>query len=157
MGEFDRSPTCNQVLSTYDISRVIKFTRLSPFLFFFSFACGESLGTRLATCSVTTVQHESLSMATKEDVLFWYSSVLWRWWFYRTILRLHYTFRSSVHNLQYLRSMWILTWLVVLIQILTWLAVKEIWLFRTACSCKASSLTHLFTSFFHILTSHLSW
>ena len=32
MGEFIRSPTCNQVLSTYDISHVINFTRLSPFL-----------------------------------------------------------------------------------------------------------------------------
>ena len=38
-----RSPTCNQVLFTYDVSHVINFTRLSPF----SFVRGESLGTRL--------------------------------------------------------------------------------------------------------------
>ena len=35
MGEFVRSPTCNQVLSTYDVAHVINFTRLSPFLSIF--------------------------------------------------------------------------------------------------------------------------
>ena len=48
MGEFIRLPTCNYVLSTYDVSHVINFTRLSPFPFDFSFARGESLGMRLA-------------------------------------------------------------------------------------------------------------
>ena len=46
MGEFVPSPTCNQVLSTYDVSHV-KFYQALPFSFHFSFACGESLGTRL--------------------------------------------------------------------------------------------------------------
>ena len=44
MGEFVCSPTCNQVLSTYDVSHVMNFTRLSPFLLF---AHGETLGMRL--------------------------------------------------------------------------------------------------------------
>ena len=39
MGKFIHSPTCNQVLSTYDVSHVINFTRFSPF--HFSFAPGE--------------------------------------------------------------------------------------------------------------------
>ena len=46
MGEFVHLPTCNQVLSTYDVSHMINFTRL-PFPFDFSFERGESLGTRL--------------------------------------------------------------------------------------------------------------
>ena len=35
MGEFIRLPTCNRVLSTYDVSHVINFTRLSLFLSIF--------------------------------------------------------------------------------------------------------------------------
>ena len=37
-----RSPTCNQVLSTYDVSHVINFTRLSPFLSTFSSRVGRA-------------------------------------------------------------------------------------------------------------------
>ena len=42
MGEFIRSPTCNQVLSTYDVSHVINFTRLSPFLSIFCLRVGRA-------------------------------------------------------------------------------------------------------------------
>ena len=36
------SPRCNQVLSTYDVSHMINFTRLFPFLFsFFIYTWGE--------------------------------------------------------------------------------------------------------------------
>ena len=42
---------CNDVLSTYDVSHVINFTRLSPLSFRFSFTRGESLGTRLSEYS----------------------------------------------------------------------------------------------------------
>ena len=42
MGEFVRSPTCNQVLSTYDVSHVINFTRLSPFLLIFCSRAGRA-------------------------------------------------------------------------------------------------------------------
>ena len=35
MGEFIRLPKCNRVLSTYDVSHVINFTRLSLFLSIF--------------------------------------------------------------------------------------------------------------------------
>ena len=42
MGKFIHLSTCNQVLSTYDVSHVINFTRLSPFLSIFVHAQGES-------------------------------------------------------------------------------------------------------------------
>ena len=42
MGEFIRSPTCNQVLSTYNISHMINFTRLSLFLSIFCLRTGRA-------------------------------------------------------------------------------------------------------------------
>ena len=42
--------TCNQVLSTYDVSHI---TRLSPFLSIFR-SCRESLGTRLVVLLLYT-------------------------------------------------------------------------------------------------------
>ena len=45
MGKYILLPTCDRVLSTYDVSHVINFTRLSPFCILFTH--GESLGMRL--------------------------------------------------------------------------------------------------------------
>ena len=41
MGEFIHLPACNQVLSTYDVSHVMNFTRLSAFFCVFCSHAGE--------------------------------------------------------------------------------------------------------------------
>ena len=62
---------------------------------------------------------------------FQYSLVLWWMWFYHTNLRFHCTLRCSARNLYYLIR--ILTWLVELILVLTWLAVKDLRVAQALC------------------------
>ena len=68
MGEFIRSPRCIQVLSTYNVSHMINFTRLSLFPFCFSSARGEP-GNEARTWRYLLIVGSSLSCMDMDNVV----------------------------------------------------------------------------------------